>query len=240
MLQTSNVGRTWGVVSLPKALRRSYATVGCGSTTQCVAAAPYPSEFVIATRNGGKTWSRQALPKGTDNGLADVSCGAANHCQLVVTQQVLGTTNGGRTWVREHLPKSFGGFSLDAVSCRSASSCVVTAYGSREVVAHTSNGGKTWSAGRMPSSVQQDLRISCGSTKACIGIFFTSAGEQALRTTNAGATWTGLTTPAGLYLSDIACTSATVCEGVAGNAGGGAAFAVRTTDGGGSWTTTTL
>ena len=236
ILRTANGGVSWSAVSLPRALRKGYAAVACGSAAQCVAAAPYVSEFVIGTHNGGKSWSHEALPAGAGGGIPDMSCGSANHCQLVVGNSVLGTTNGGRTWVLEHLPKAVASANFDLVSCHSAGSCLATGNvsGSRVVSIRTANGGKSWTAGKVPGGAQQDVQLSCGSNSACLGIFITSSSVELLKTSNAGRSWSPVKLPSGFGAGDIACVSRTVCEAVGGD--GTSAFALRTTNGGATWT----
>jgi hypothetical protein len=148
-------------------------------------------------------------------------------------------------------------------SCPTTTTCYAVNFenpgpdGASEVVV-TTNGGATWSPSTLPVTLTGPgpAALSCVDANTCALLGVNSAGSPIfLETTDGGATWQQEAGPTGLGASfgtRLVCSSASTCVGVTGGGGPVTAtkslvtaseqspFAFATSDGGATWTTSSL
>ncbi len=157
-----------------------------------------------------------------------VSCPSSGTCYMVTTQGIMLTTNGGATWLAVlnfvSGPATSGPtHASNAEACPGTLTCFMVS--SNGQVYQTTSGGQTWSAGPLglgansgndvggnPSSLAV---LSCPSTSTCVAAgATTSAGPPlVMQTTNAGLSWSNLSSgvPSIGNVMAIACPSMTEC-----------------------------
>ena len=154
--------------------------VSCPSATVCYVTEG--SGLIEKTENGGASWSSIETPY-TELGAID--CPTVSTCVALGYVYVynggsnpsdpaaISTTNGGSTWV---LDASYGGTNgrfFDAVSCPSASSCVLVGsvdadYGPSSPIIFDGSPGSTWSVPTIPTLTATGFTgVSCPSTSTC-------------------------------------------------------------------------
>lgn len=211
----------------------------CGQAL-CVAIGADASGFgVLATSNdGGVTWDAHPLPAGAPE-LDAAVCPTPERCVAVGRGGAVSTADGGRTWQLSSLPVSNA--TLLGVVCPGPTSCVSTGVVPRSggpesgVVMTTSDGGGSWS---VATGVPEGLgSTACPTATTCVAV-----GDTVLVTHDGGAHWSSRPVIGGTgSLRSISCSSATVCVAVGPNGKGvvdhaAPGDAIRTTDGGLTWT----
>lgn len=152
------------------------------------------------------------------------------------------TTTRGTSWSAAALPREID--ALHDISCASSIRCLAVGYIETNdvidgVLVATSNGGTSWSEVSLPSTIDQIRSIDCPSGTLCLMIAkdaVTAFGDRPtriLRSTDAGATWTTVSTPSDSP-QEIQCPSTTTCVAFTGSA------RHVSTDGGVSWTVSPL
>ena len=152
-------------------------------------------------------------------------CGAWEPGRIVVTSTL------GRHWtVRAH-PASVG--SLQAVSCPTASECIVTGIRKASAtrtgaILRTGNAGRSWSM-TVLSRAPPLTGVSCPSAKECYAVGSSPTGGRSvlISTKNGGRTWKRKALTAGL--TSITCASPVRCVAL------GFGLIMSTTDGGTHW-----
>jgi hypothetical protein len=216
--------------------------VTCESAKSCVAV----GEGAIETSaNAGVSWTPRELPSANTT-LLGVSCPTATKCVAVgvspgnagpLVGELLVSGDGGATWATPTLPGNVG--ALGSVECPTASFCV--AVGSQILV--SDDGGATWMTRAVNGGTNVLRSVSCSSPTVCvalganpIGAINPAAGAFEATTTDGGATWTAVTTPAGsASLVAISCATGNACT-AAGVSDTGTAPVFSSNDGGVTWT----
>ena len=159
--------------------------------------------------------------------------------------------DGGASWSSLVLPPGLE--FTTPLSCPSAQTCVGVAYqGEKNELVSTTDGGHRWlvSPLRAPAGA---MYLSCASVSACslvTGSTYLGPGhpDQFAATTNGGASWSVHTFASDVDISSFTCPTAADCIVIAGPEQGDAGrtskahpgLALVTTDGGHSWTRTSL
>jgi hypothetical protein len=137
-----------------------------------------------------------------------------------------------------HLP-SFGGSSLNAVSCPSSTLCVaVDDAGNVATSSNPTGGASAWTVAKIDGT-RPLVGVSCPTSTLCVAI--DGAGNTIISTTpTAAATWTVTNVDGNHHLSAVSCTTNSLCAAVdrAGNVitstdptGGAAAWKATLLDG---------
>jgi hypothetical protein len=258
---THDGGADWkGFASLTSG--PSISAVSCPSKGVCWAVGINTSTDapeIVETTDSGKDWTNEtpASLSSSYQQLEAVDCTSDTVCWAVGDDQSGGvaplavmTSDGGSSWqLFSNLPTFTpydpnGTYQLNAISCISALDCVAGgglnySDGLAQVIS-TTNGGQTWSLSSDPnlSGLQQIFGLSClpnATSATCMAAADESAaaGPVVLRSTDDGATWSGLqsfdTTG---WMSSVSCADKSHCWA----AGAGTTVGlVGTTDGGSSW-----
>ena len=155
--------------------------------------------------------------------------------QLRPTAEISRTSNSGATWTTQPSPSHLTNEEVGAgISCPTVSICfgVGSTESGEAQIYSTTNSGLSWAARAIPNS--DGLGISCPTAKMCLfaGFSYSPYYEtgEIYATTNAGASWVKQSLPYGaLWLTGVACTSASECHAV------GWSGMLDTTDGGRLW-----
>jgi photosystem II stability/assembly factor-like uncharacterized protein len=194
----------------------------------------------------------------------DLLCATTSTCYAADNVAPVGlgwevTHDGGRSWrTLAALPDHR--VLMDPVSCPTASTCIGSAAPAQSggstpseapELAWTRDGGRSWRLDPLPvahevtqSTIQ---RLSCPKPSDCVAFVSNSSstGASFMTTTDAGSTWTSTSAPAGLMaLWSLHCDRGGACIGLVPvgsvqDPNGEAIVALRTTDWGGTWTSTT-
>lgn len=186
-----------------------------------------PKATILRTTNGGSTWV-QASDTATDTHLTAVAFADENSGWAVGRDAViLHTTDGGDTWTAQDSGVPYG-YMLDGIAVRSATEAVVV--GANGALLHTTDGGGTWTPWS-PIASLRDVAFSDANTGWVVGW-----DETIAHTDDGGLSWT-MQAP-GVVGADLEGVS--FVDGKNGYAvgadGSGGTLALRTTDGGGTWT----
>ena len=191
-LATTNLGRSWRRLNLPKRLEPDLLT--CFTRGACVAAGGTgdgTSQMnIISTDNGGSTWTQTSLPGDAYDQvvpeIGGLTCTTRTRCFIVgdiykifsgepgavgYTGFLVESIDGGRTWTSGASPA--GAQAVDEITCESAANCVAVTGGTdiEALGLFTSgNGGTTWTARTIPPSVFSILDIACPSTTTCMAV----------------------------------------------------------------------
>ena len=217
---------TFTAVALPSPVN-SLDALDCTSGSRCWAVgstvggggAPNGAA-VIGTADGGVRWTPQVIPP-TVGSLSGIACSDALRCtavgqasQVSASQAVIITTvDGGTQWTQVPAPATV--LDLTAVSCLADGWCMAvgsTAAGTVALVSTTS--GAAWTqVGALPTAMSGATFVSCTDSQQCWVTGHTAVpsarvvGALAL-TTNGGANWAAVPTPAGIgYLNGVSCLS---------------------------------
>jgi len=209
--------------------------VSCPSAERCVAVGSKniaiksdgDPEVVAVTIDGGRSWAVQDLA-GRYGALSSVSCPSATTCFAAgfdgaSLTTVLVSHDGGTSWAALTLPRieslTPGLGPSPAISCESASQCVVlstassqlvTGFSQRTTILSTFDGGQRWSTSSPPVTTApgRDLNasttptlttVACPTVTECVagGAFASEGmmgGYQAIyRSVDGGLTWTQVT-----------------------------------------------
>jgi len=239
---SSDGGSTWTQGGLEENEPELNA-VDCPSTTLCVAVG---QGGAVQSNDGGQLWTSVSIP--TDNTtLLGVSCPTTSLCVSAGVSpgtagpfagELLVSSDGGTTWTVPTVPASLG--AIGSVDCPTSKFCV--AVGASILV--STNGGKSWTAKTVAGGTGVLRSVSCSSATTCVAIgpnpgVAQNAAASAFEvvTTNAGASWSSVATPAASATLDVvACTSG-VCDAAGSAFNGLPAPYLVGTGSGGSWTT---
>ncbi len=196
-------GTSWSVMSTPNvegATANELEKISCVSSSDCWAVGNVnKSGPALAEHWNGTSWSINS-PASMPERLKDISCGSSSSC--VATTAALGNQGltlarwNGSTWSKETAATppevaTSSGISLGAVSCTSASACLVTGRyrkvgGVIRELAESWNGSK-WSvqSTSAPAVVEEATKsgpeadltggVSCTSATACTSVGFWAA-----------------------------------------------------------------
>jgi hypothetical protein len=231
-------------------------TVACESDSVCVSSgfngSPNGSQSFFYTTDGGNTWTAGSAPSGT---IGTYMTCQSSSC-ISVGSGLLKTVDGGATWVLE--PTTGMNTTFNSAGCLpSTATCLAVGTNTGGVNTPTlpgelvisTDGGSSWtSSSALPASTATIRQVACGSATTCFVTGYPSSGSGplvTLMTTDAGASWTSVTGPAGFaYTSsffgalDMACTSATTCIIV--GTGTSSPISFVTTNSGDTWTASTI
>ncbi len=253
VLSTSDGGAAWTDVHVGTG---PYLTsVACQSDTRCAAVgtnfAGDSRSFVYTTN--GSTWTTSTFTR-YDNARS-VSC-TATAC-VAVGRDAYSSLDGGATWSMQFLPT--GSAQYTAVSCVPGTTCfgvssnVTGAFDptARGDLIVTDDDGANWTQDKtFPESTAWVQQIACTGDGGCMVAGFPSrdAAAGVVVTTNGGASWTVMNGPSNVTSSNpdptfgenlgLDCWSASHCIMVGSDAT--KAEAAVTTNGGVSWTTSTV
>ena len=229
-MKTTDKGVTWKS-SFIVANKLSPNINGMYFAADNIGYAAHSYRMVSKTTDGGTTWS-MVLP---DTSAATVSSGAVYFVDQnlgFVTGQMSSTvsaihktTNGGGSWTT-----TTGTVAKSLRAVAFASATVGAVVGDGLTGAFTTNGGSTWTASTFAG-------VPGGSATANLrGVTFLDAttalacGDKViLKSTNAGATWNYVTTPANILLYGVGKQNASIAYAV----GNGEVW--KTTDAGATW-----
>jgi hypothetical protein len=214
----------------------TFYSVSCApSTTDCTGVGKDSNDNPILeeTNNGGISWTPETLPSFTYD-LEAVSCISAMHCVAVGDDTAILTVNGGSVW--SAAPFLQGSPYMTSLSCIST---LCMAVGDDYYTGHpfaevSSNSGSAWYNEYVPSQ-NRVSSVSCSSSTTCIVV----GPEIVLRTTNAeastGPTFKDVTPTSADWLQGVSCIS-TLCVAVGQDYYTTQGWAIRSIDGGVSWT----
>jgi photosystem II stability/assembly factor-like uncharacterized protein len=215
-LVTSNSGRTWRRLVLPKG-ESELSGVTCSAPRVCLAVDGADTR-TISTDNGGTTWTKDhgnpGLGRPTCIGTHCLTVGTFAYAMRYVNEStalIFESTDGGRTWASDTLPRFGQSSELNDIACVSTTDCVAvgglgvlvgpgpgesSGITTHAAVLTTHDGGARWIAGSVPPSVQGLSAISCPTTTSCMAVgyhssqHFTVSSAAVLVTHDSGATWT--------------------------------------------------
>jgi photosystem II stability/assembly factor-like uncharacterized protein len=250
LLRTTDSGRTWRMVNVPRL--QFVVVAACATASICYAMGPLkgggrpnPSFGYVRSADGGKTWKFSGrAPRG---GFLAMACPKANVCFATASNcgaecseaDVFVTRDGAKAW--KEVAHNVIGEQLSNIACPSATTCY--AHGVRSVL-KTTNGGKSWSIRYLPdpTSYHKGVHLACPSPTACyvaagFTVLKTSTGFDRTRETLAKSTIHDLS------LNDISCSSTVSCYAAgthstcprAGSCYDVAAPLAVTSDGGRTW-----
>lgn len=243
---SSDGGLNWQNSPLSTTPVTQLDAVTCVDAKHCVAVG---EGAISTTSNSGASWTPRTLPTANTT-LLGVSCPSTTACVAVgvspgnagpLVGQLVVSSDGGATWSTPTLPANIG--ALGSVDCPSVSFCV--AVGAQILVSN--DGGTTWNAVAVNGGTNVLRSVSCSSTTTCValganpvGAVDPTAGAFEVVTTDGGATWTSVSTPAGsASLVAISCTAGNACT-AAGVSDVGAAPVYSSGDDGMTWTQETI
>ena len=211
----------------------SFSAVSCPSGTFCMAVGTTDSHLLAETRNGG-TWTVVNIPDPGGGQLPGVSCTSASFCEAVGSSSSGGVTEvlaevwNGSTWSTQSTPNPPGAADsqLNAIACRSASSCEAVGQftngsGATRTLAEVWN-GSTWKIQTTQNASGADNSqlngVSCPAGSACEAVGSSNTGPSfaTLAEVWNGSTWKIQTTPnlGGSSVSEldaVSCTAANAC-----------------------------
>ncbi|MDX6698391.1 MAG: phosphatidylinositol-3-phosphatase [Solirubrobacteraceae bacterium] len=259
ILRSEDGGIAWA--PHPSGTTEALHAVSCPSPSVCYAAGQ--AGVVLKSQDGGVTWSPKIQANVSSQRLRALSCADALACLAVGDGgSVQRTTDGGTTWEAQG-SKLSGNPSLWGASCPAAQACFLAGEiegpgGNAQLykpdvaaMYATTDGGGAWS--RQATHSTNLLRgVSCPTATRCVAV---GMRGSILRTGDGGAAWATRTPAADGGLSRILCLAPAqqecLTEGLntlrgvsfpdaaTGFAVGNFRTVMRTTDGGGHWTTQT-
>jgi photosystem II stability/assembly factor-like uncharacterized protein len=215
VLVTTNSGRSWHEVSVPKVDdgMGDDASIACPSSRVCVVA----GYGVLTTHDGGSTWTSRAVPRGTLPFVAvtcrGTLCVALGYSESAIpsyaSADIAVSDDAGSTWAlvdREVRSVS----DLDAAACRSAIVCLavgegytVTKPGSPPAstqwpaIVSSSDAARSWKTARGPKPVTYLSGIACPTPTRCIAVGTKDGATDGaiLVSANGGGSWTEAALP---------------------------------------------
>jgi hypothetical protein len=169
-------------------------------------------------------WTLESSP--TSAGLLGLGCAGFDACGAIGAGGAVEFTANGSSWASAG---ALGSQQLNAISCAGATTCWIVGNAGTILFTNTT----TVTAESSPLAVNL-LGVSCPDSEHCFAVGADSGADPViLATSNAGASWTRQTAPAGKQLDAIACTSDTLCWAV------GEGGEILHTSNGSSWSTQT-
>jgi hypothetical protein len=219
---------------------------------------------VVVTKNGGASWHGfPSLNSGPYVNAA--SCASKSACWVAGfnpstgAPEIAESTDLGKTWT-DKTPASIASPSqqLIGLDCVTAKVCWVVGddqtNGVAPFAARTTDGGSTWKVFKNlpaitpydPNGTYQLSTISCTSAASCVaggGLNYSDGLAQVISTTDGGKTWSRSTSATLTGLQQVfslsclpASTGPATCMGAADNQAAAGPVAIRSTDGGATWT----
>jgi hypothetical protein len=243
---TTDGGRIWSPAD-PVAAIPDTVNIDCVGRTCFSPAVPiHGVQGVLVSTDGGAQWARRAAAA-----AEWISCSSTVDCVSIdwdVAYDVVVTQNQWRTWRAVSFPvPDRGRLPFIFVSCVRSSECLLAGIGTGRserlaVLDESDNGGESWHPEVPPTSIS-NAELSCGSGGCWL------AGEtnpyltngEVLSSRDGGHTWTATTFPSGVGNPDPpTCSSPTVCWMAFSPWPTGPDRYAVTTDGGASWTMTSI
>jgi hypothetical protein len=211
-------GVTWAAETLPTGTP-AVGQISCPTTRFCLANGGGPN---IATTDGGATWSARAgLPtelvwNDAIDCVTDEVCFAAGSRQNSLESQtgfVYRTTDGGASWSALDFPTALPDYGANAISCWSATSCLVDGTinnggiegsSGTPLFISTNDGGASWSERAAPESLVSVPAIDCVDASTCWLAGASGIGVS----TDLGVSWTPRLPAKGFAISTVSCVPA--------------------------------
>jgi hypothetical protein len=251
VLISEDGGGTWELVATPSV--EPLNSVACQNALACAAVGGGGENGTdIYTTNGGTTWLNGTNP-GPPMDAIGVVCPSTTCIAAGETMYV--STNGGAVWSAKGIgpgTTASGTNGVFAVSCPTTTTCLGLGPDPEGLYQPTdpgallvsTDGGSTWvnNSASLPASTATLQAMACAGPNTCVAVGppGTTGGPLVVAATaNGGVTWTGTTGPSGIVydqnvpLLGIACSAASTCTMVAGDANGPAAY--TTTNNGQTW-----
>ena len=220
---TTTGGTSWVTQQAPSGVS-SLDAVDCASADDCMAVGTSTDgmPLVVATRNGGTTWTAVSVPSQVSS-LSSVSCWSTTACFVAGKYYnpsshtydgvVRHTSNLGSSWTVPTTSSSI--YSLAAISCPVAGSCIAVGQGQPTTssttppAAITFSAGIGWKAVSLPATNAPLVGVSCSAAGVCSAI----ASDSIVSTSNNGASWTSAAGPTGtsVALRTVSCPAAGTC-----------------------------
>ena len=183
------------------------------------------SGTVLRTTDGGMTWLRQTNgPFSPGDRLTGVAFTDRDRGMIVSESGgFFRTINGGAGWLEQLLPGA-----VSALSGVSTSGNFAVVVGDSGRILCSTDGGASWASRGPGGSLKlRAVRVQDGARAVAVG------DNAILRTTNAGLSWTAVTTAESSFWTTV--TFIDTLLGFAGSYNGGNGILLRTTDGGATW-----
>lgn len=194
-------GLSWTAIRMPG--DASFTTaLACPAAGDCLAGGEVAGQAVLlSSGDGGYRWSYRSLPAG-DGVIGQLDCPTATSCRALAsaTSEVsaagqapgptwfLSTDDAGARWKAYSFPMGFTtSAAISALSCLSASDCVVIGQGTGRgnlmgdppgVVLRTGDGGHTWATASLPQPMtfvqfgSGPAALTCAGTSSCYALGF--------------------------------------------------------------------
>ena len=240
ILVTTDGGGSWTSDSVPAGTVLT-GVIDCPSVATCQALATVDSTTsAVVSTTDGTTWSTRVLTGVT--GLTALSCLSATSCTAVgietgnLDAEAIATSDGWGTWLAQPSianARGDGALYPEAVACPSTQVCVAAGVG----IVSTQDGGAQWNF-VVPRTADYSESVACPSSSVCY--VPDSLGVE--KSVDGGVTWTEQAPPLqGTPVTGIACPTTSTCVTVGrSNPSSAQATALRTGDGGVTWTNVPL
>lgn len=195
-------GLSWTAIRMPG--DASFTTaLACPAAGDCLAGGEVAGQAVLlSSSDGGYRWSYRVLPSG-DGLIGQLDCPATTSCRALASATgsqppaqgpaasqtwFLATDDAGARWKASSFPSGFTtSAAISALSCLSASDCVVIGQGTGRgnllgdppgVVLRTADGGRTWVAASLPKPMtfvqfgSGPASLTCAGTSSCYALGF--------------------------------------------------------------------
>jgi hypothetical protein len=221
-------------------------SVNVSGDTSCATARKVANEYT-EDQDDAPRWSCSA---GTAAGLGCVSGNARIEITLDTSGHDSGEGASPRSWTEVALPNAASSAqALSAISCASASDCVVvgTDAGNNGAAWVTTDAGLAWHERVLGSGATGPESVSCSSPSDCVAVGGGDPGPgEDWVTTNGGTSWVehavpsaDTTQPTVGGFNDVSCVSTQICVASGADSNGnGTTWTTR--DGGASWTPTSV
>lgn len=242
----------WHLVAQARAIQPLFGTaIACATATDCTALGSGIQESAAYSADGGKSWHKAVDPVGNAF-ITEVTCPTRSWCEawqspIFGSAVIIGSSDAGRVWLHQYGSSDQDGF-LTALACSPQGTClgVVTATGGAQSLLRSSNEGRTWTTIPFAVAGVSLTDVSCPTAVDCEGVGVASTRRPWFAlSTDGGSTWTPQSTVGapsvrswgGVVGFDdapvqVQCPTTTSCLVLDGTA------AVRSSDGGSTWTTT--
>jgi hypothetical protein len=232
--RTTDGGASWAQQSVANYSDYGIDSIACSSVQVCEAGDGGASA-VLYTVNGGSTWAASTTfpPSLGRNPFVGLACSSASSCLGVIENgaagsDVLHTKDGGHIWLDVGSPAA-ARESLSGLSCPSAHVCEAVGEADSEdggaAAIRTTDGGLKWVGGeKFPHNIAELTAVACPTSSTCEAVGMSYAVES-------GTTVRAVHEP-------VPC-SASVCSATSGSVPA-YPYALRTTNGGRTWTGTKL
>jgi photosystem II stability/assembly factor-like uncharacterized protein len=229
-------GAVWSSAAVADGATAAWTAQTAGSGTlsavSCVSAGECWAGGAAIYTNRSGTWVSSLTPAQAVEGL---SCPAAGTCVAAGANGLITrTANAGTSWTTQ---SSGTTAELTSVSCADATHCV--AAGAAGTVVGTADGGTTW-AREAAGLAAKVTGVACATAASCRLVTawtsgVNSEGEARSTADGGGWGWTAASSGTTGNLRAVTCPDARTCQAV-----GDAGTVVTSTDGGLTWTRSTL